>query len=164
MGLANIDQLPQSSQLTGQEFVEVEQSGVNKKATTQDIANLGGASYKTYRVLLSQSSPSGSPVATVLINNTGATINWTSDGGGVYTATYNGSTFPSTTVCPPFGKFIATAGFFIISDNATVKGYYNYGLEGDGFVYLLTNDSSFTGTDINTLFGSGNVYVEINIY
>jgi hypothetical protein len=49
--------------------------------------------YQIYAALLTQSGVANPPVATILQNNTGATIAWTRTGTGAYTATANSNIF-----------------------------------------------------------------------
>jgi len=49
--------------------------------------------YQIYAALLTQSGAANPPVATILQNNTGATIAWTKTGVGTYTATANSNIF-----------------------------------------------------------------------
>ena len=49
--------------------------------------------YQIYAALLTQSGAVNPPVATILQNNTGATIAWTRTGVGTYTATANSGIF-----------------------------------------------------------------------
>ena len=49
--------------------------------------------YQIYAALLTQSGAANPPVATILQNNTGATIAWTRTGAGTYTATANSNIF-----------------------------------------------------------------------
>jgi len=51
--------------------------------------------YQIYAALLTQSGAANPPVATILQNNTGATIAWTRTGVGEYTATANSNIFTS---------------------------------------------------------------------
>ena len=49
--------------------------------------------YQIYAALLTQTGTANPPVATILQNNTGATIAWTRTGVGAYTATANSNIF-----------------------------------------------------------------------
>ena len=49
--------------------------------------------YQIYAALLTQTGVANPPVATILQNNTGATIAWTRTGAGTYTATANSNIF-----------------------------------------------------------------------
>ena len=49
--------------------------------------------YQIYAALLTQTGVANPPVATILQNNTGATIAWTKTGVGTYTATANSNIF-----------------------------------------------------------------------
>jgi hypothetical protein len=49
--------------------------------------------YQIYAALLTQTGVANPPVATILQNNTGATIAWTRTGVGTYTATANSNIF-----------------------------------------------------------------------
>jgi len=51
--------------------------------------------YQIYAALLTQTGAANPPVATILQNNTGATIAWTRTGVGEYTATANSNIFTS---------------------------------------------------------------------
>jgi hypothetical protein len=92
MANEKISEMGAASALTGAELVEVVQGGANKKATTQDIADLGGggAGYLVYTALLSQTG-TDAPVATVLGDNTIGNIVWTRVGVGAYTGTLAGA-------------------------------------------------------------------------
>jgi hypothetical protein len=61
-------------------------------ASVASLANSINLSYTAYAALLTQTG-NAAPVATVLQNNTGATIAWTRTGGGAYTATANSNIF-----------------------------------------------------------------------
>jgi len=49
--------------------------------------------YQIYAALLTQTGAANPPVATILQNNTGATIAWTRNSAGTYTATANSGIF-----------------------------------------------------------------------
>ena len=49
--------------------------------------------YQIYAALLTQTGSANPPVATILQNNTGATIAWTRNSAGTYTATANSGIF-----------------------------------------------------------------------
>ena len=61
-------------------------------ASVASLANSINLSYTVYAALLTQTG-TAAPVATILQNNTGATIAWTRTGGGAYTATANSNIF-----------------------------------------------------------------------
>ena len=89
MAKVTISGLPLAATLDGTELVELEQDGGSVKCTTQDIADLGGASYLKYVALLTQTG-TDAPVATVLENTLGGTVVWTRSGAGVYAGTLSG--------------------------------------------------------------------------
>ena len=65
--------------------------------------------YQIYAALLTQTGVANPPVATILQNNTGATIAWTRTGGGTYTATANSNIFTAnkTAVIINHGSFFS---------------------------------------------------------
>lgn len=75
-----------STPLTGTEELAIVQGGQTLKATAQDIADLGGASYKVYTAEVAMSDGS----ATVFENTLGATITWTATSGQISTGTVGG--------------------------------------------------------------------------
>ena len=89
MAKVKISDLDAAATLDGTELVELEQGGTSVKCTTQDIADLGGASYLKYVALLTQTG-TDAPVATVLENTLGGTVVWTRSGAGVYAGTLSG--------------------------------------------------------------------------
>lgn len=86
MAKVTIADLDAAGALDGTELVEIEQGGESKQTTTQDIADLGGASYLVYVALLSQTG-TDAPVATVLENTLGGTVVWSYNDVGSYYAT-----------------------------------------------------------------------------
>jgi hypothetical protein len=75
-----------STPLTGTEELAIVQGGQTLKATAQDIADLGGASYKVYTAKVQMANGS----ATVFQNTLGATITWTATSGQISTGTVAG--------------------------------------------------------------------------
>lgn len=90
MAKVTIADLDAAGALDGTELVEIEQGGESKQTTTQDIADLGGASYLVYVALLTQTD-TDAPVATVLENTLGGTVVWSYDSTGSYYATLAGA-------------------------------------------------------------------------
>ena len=72
--------------LTGTEELAIVQGGQTLKATAQDIADLGGASYKVYTAKVQMVNG----IATVFENTLGATITWTATSGQISTGTVGG--------------------------------------------------------------------------
>lgn len=75
-----------STPLTGTEELAIVQGGQTLKATAQDIADLGGASYKVYTAKVQMANG----IATVFENTLGATITWTATSGQISTGTVGG--------------------------------------------------------------------------
>ena len=75
-----------STPLTGTEELAIVQGGQTLKATAQDIADLGGASYKVYTAKVQIANG----IATVFENTSGATITWTATSGQISTGTVGG--------------------------------------------------------------------------
>ena len=97
MAKVTIADLDPAGALDGTELVEIEQGGESKQTTTQDIADLGGASYLKYVALLSQTG-TDAPVATVLENTLGGTVVWTYEDVGSYIGTLSGAFIINKTV------------------------------------------------------------------
>lgn len=90
MAKEKISELDAAAALDGTELVPVVQDGETVRTTTQDIADLGGASYLKYVALLSQTG-TDAPVATVLENTLGGAVVWSYVATGDYTGTLAGA-------------------------------------------------------------------------
>ena len=89
MAKEKISELTAAATLDGTELVPVVQDGETVRTTTQDIADLGGASYLKYVALLTQTG-TDAPTAIVLENTLGGTVVWTRSEAGVYAGTLSG--------------------------------------------------------------------------
>ena len=79
--------------------------------TMQDIKDSAGPGYKVYTALLTQTG-TAAPVATILKNNTGATLTWARTGSGTYTVTASSNAFTSnkTLVFYNLGEYAFSIG------------------------------------------------------
>ena len=77
----------------------------------QDIKDSAGPGYKVYTALLTQTG-TAAPVATILKNNTGATLTWARTGSGTYTVTASSNAFTSnkTLVFYNLGEYAFSIG------------------------------------------------------
>lgn len=149
MNKKKISQLPLAGALTGTELIETVQGGVNKKTTTQDIADLGDGSsnYKVYVALLTQTGINA-PVATVIKNTLGGTVVWSRVSGGNYEGTLIGA-FPD-------GK---TATFITNGQSLSTGDIHLYRFSDD-VVNLSTASDGQTGSDGSIVKAS----VKIEVY
>ena len=132
-----------STPLTGTEELAIVQGGQTLKATAQDIADLGGASYKVYtaKVVMSDGS------ATVFQNTLGSTPTWTTASGQL-----------STTVVALIGQtnvFIQVTSAASSSAPKIVAGYFS---PSPWTVVIRQTDNA--GVNDSTQ----EVFVEIRIY
>ncbi|MCP4991780.1 MAG: hypothetical protein GY928_38680 [Colwellia sp.] len=83
---------------------QISSSNATRNFTVGDVVN-AGLGYKVYTALLTQTGVSD-PVATVLKNNTTATLTWTRTAAGKYTVTADSSIFTAnkTIVFMNYGK------------------------------------------------------------
>lgn len=95
MADTTIADLPAAGAITGDELVPIVKGGVTSKTTA---SALGGAAYKVYRALLSQSG-TDAPVATILENTLGDTPVITRDDLGNYVITLAGAFPQNKTAC-----------------------------------------------------------------
>ena len=91
--------------LTGTEELPIVQSGVTKKTTAQEIANLGGGGllYTSYVARVSSSGP-----VTIFENTTGTTVSWNNPGYPTATLTNVSSAKVYVNLIPSIGGMGAT--------------------------------------------------------
>lgn len=141
-----VEGLDAAAALDGTEPVVVLQGGVPVESTTQDIADLGGASYLKYVALLTQIG-TDAPVATVLENTLGGTVVWTYGGTGEYLGTLAGA-FTAGKV------FISLTLDEDLSNGYTVRAF----ADGTDAVQVNQYDGSFAAVDQMGL------YIEVRVY
>jgi len=125
MAKEKISELTAAATLDGTELVPVVQDGETVRTTTQDIADLGGASYLKYVALLTQTG-TGAPTAIVLENTLGGTVVWTRSEVGVYAGTLSG---------------VFTENKTAIFLGAAVGNIIQYGFwDSTNFILLLTTE------------------------
>ena len=125
MAKEKISELTAAATLDGTELVPVVQDGETVRTTTQDIADLGGASYLKYVALLTQTG-TDAPTAIVLENTLGGTVVWTRSEAGVYAGTLSG---------------VFTENKTAIFLGAAVGNIIQYGFwDSTNFISLLTTE------------------------
>jgi hypothetical protein len=97
--MARIIAYPQVTPVVGdclvgtQKTTSGNQTNPTKNFTVGDVVN-AGLGYTVYTALLTQTG-TAAPVATILKNNTGATLTWARTGSGTYTVTASSNAFTS---------------------------------------------------------------------
>jgi len=112
------------------------------RAAFQALLDSGAGAYKSYIVTLNQSG-TNAPVETILTNSLSGTPTWSYDFPGAYTLTLAGE-FPDSS------KVVIIGGLGITD--------YLYGYE-----YQDADGLSFVTTDVSTLGGLDDGYVDYNI-
>lgn len=136
MNKKKISQLPLAGVLTGTELIETVQGGVNKKTTTQGIADLGSgtSAYKVYVALLTQTGINA-PVATVIKNTLSGPIVWARTLAGNYTGTL-------------IAAFSADKTATFITNGASVSvGDIHLYRFSDDVLHLSSGSEGFPGSD-----------------
>lgn len=146
MAKIKISDLDAAAALDGTELVEVTQDGASVQTTTQDIADLGGASYLKYVALLTQTG-TDAPVATVLENTLGGTVVWTYDSQGYYVGTLAGA-------------FTVNKTTLLIANNTSVSDAYSVARIDANSIGVESGTAAPTNED-DKLNGT---FVEIRVY
>jgi hypothetical protein len=130
--------------LDGTEDMEIVQSAVTRRCSTQDIADLAGLPYKSYNEILSAAS-TANPTAIALENTLSAAIVWTRSSTGIYIGTLVGAfTVNKTVMC--------------VTQSTTDVQYLASRLNNDE-VRIIQKDLS--GSNFDELFS---VWVQIRVY
>lgn len=155
MADVKISEMSSAGTLDGTELVEVVKGSVNKKTTTQDIADLAaGDGKKEYVAYLSQSG-SSAPTATVINNTLGGTVVWARSGSGSFTGTLM-SAFPS-------GKVFITNGYSLQSYSGTDFIEIIVSRGNDNIINVLTSLGA-NGTAASTDGLITNYMIKIEVY
>lgn len=151
MADVKISALTAASALTGAELVEVVQGGVNKKSTTQGIADLAASSaaYSSYAANLTQFSTIAPTEDTLFSSLPLGAIVWARSSAGIYTGTLAGQfltgkvpylskvIYDGTTATSIRGYYIVRTSDNVITLTTTIDGVASDGVLQGEFVQIL---------------------------